>query len=409
MELPEIEQLVGEAENRVERLRSLYDQYFMGIRAHRAADGAQGRRATHPDPAEDADPQHGAPLSLPERPAPLQHLQRSLAAHLPGDRGRDLQAPPSKGEGAVRPAGAGAPGAEERREARARRHRAAGSAVVRARRRHGRGRGRGLRRRRDARLSAVATASQGPDVSRGRAAHVSTGDAAGPCDATEGTGPGRIARPPHGPRTAAAPQRLEARAPTGPRTRGAAGGLWPSAGPEPCAAPAAWRPAGSPACSGGSRRHERREASAPGRASNQTRTGPCPPRCETDRPRSRTCKIGSARSRFPETCSSGTRRCGPSGSEGGRACWRTRRAHAPDLLEVRRDSPRARRVERCHLDGQHGPEPPRIDGEAPPEAPGQDRRLRRAGQGREDRPEADRPGRSRGGSRWMWPQPGPLP
>ncbi len=31
MELPEIEQLVGEAENRVERLRSLYDQYFMGI------------------------------------------------------------------------------------------------------------------------------------------------------------------------------------------------------------------------------------------------------------------------------------------------------------------------------------------------------------------------------------------
>jgi len=31
VELPEIEQLVGEAENRVERLRSLYDQYFMGI------------------------------------------------------------------------------------------------------------------------------------------------------------------------------------------------------------------------------------------------------------------------------------------------------------------------------------------------------------------------------------------
>ena len=31
MELPEIEQLVGEVENRVERLRSLYDQYFMGI------------------------------------------------------------------------------------------------------------------------------------------------------------------------------------------------------------------------------------------------------------------------------------------------------------------------------------------------------------------------------------------
>ncbi len=31
MELPEIEQMVGEAENRVERLRSLYDQYFMGI------------------------------------------------------------------------------------------------------------------------------------------------------------------------------------------------------------------------------------------------------------------------------------------------------------------------------------------------------------------------------------------
>lgn len=31
MELKEIEQLVGEAENGVERLRSLYDQYFMGI------------------------------------------------------------------------------------------------------------------------------------------------------------------------------------------------------------------------------------------------------------------------------------------------------------------------------------------------------------------------------------------
>ncbi len=31
MELKEIEQLVGEAETGVERLRSLYDQYFMGI------------------------------------------------------------------------------------------------------------------------------------------------------------------------------------------------------------------------------------------------------------------------------------------------------------------------------------------------------------------------------------------
>ena len=44
----DIEKLVGELEIAVDRLRSLYEQYFMGIEKLEPTVPAQGRRPAHP-------------------------------------------------------------------------------------------------------------------------------------------------------------------------------------------------------------------------------------------------------------------------------------------------------------------------------------------------------------------------
>ncbi len=77
----------------------------MGIERLAPAVAAQRRRASHPGHAQRADPQHGRALSLSDDHPAVQHLPNALAAHLPADRGRDVQARSTARRAAVQTCG----------------------------------------------------------------------------------------------------------------------------------------------------------------------------------------------------------------------------------------------------------------------------------------------------------------
>ena len=97
MEAAEIEKLVGELEIAVDRLRSLYEQYFMGIEKLEPTVPRKDvdRRIQVLRKEQIRNTAHALPL--PDDPAAVQHVPDALAAHLPRDRERDVQAPPHAG------------------------------------------------------------------------------------------------------------------------------------------------------------------------------------------------------------------------------------------------------------------------------------------------------------------------